>query len=218
MKTRNLFVATVIIAAIMAAFAFLTANQLPVGSELPTRWDFKGNPVKFMPALQAGLIPAGITLAIGILFAIIPAIEPLQDKLEGSEGLLRASWIGTVFLMLLTQAVICLPGWGISIPVNAVFFGTGALLILIGNALPKSRPGFFVGIRTPWTITDTDNWIATHRLGGRLFMLAGAAIMIAAVLPTPAEIVGIIVLAAVLTAALIPVIYSWWLWQSGKQA
>ena len=91
--------------------------------------------------------------------------------------------------------------------------GIGLLFLAIGNALPKSRPGFFVGIRTPWTIADTDIWIATHRLGGKLMMLAGAVLVLAGLLPTPAHLAVPVLLGCVLVAAVIPVTYSWWLWR-----
>ena len=87
----------------------------------------------------------------------------------------------------------------------------------IGNVLPKSRPGFFVGIRTPWTLTDTDNWIATHRLGGKLMMGAGVAIVVASLLPIPPETTAIVVLVAVAIGAGVPLVYSWWYRNRGKR-
>ena len=94
----------------------------------------------------------------------------------------------------------------------------GLLFVVIGNTLPKSRPGFFVGIRTPWTITDEDNWVATHRLGGKLFMLAGVALVIAALLDVSAGLRLAVMLGGTLLAALVPVVYSWWFWRSHRHA
>ena len=39
----------------------------------------------------------------------------------------------------------------------------------------KIRPNWFVGIRTPWTLSSELSWTKTHRLGGRLFVLVGIA-------------------------------------------
>jgi len=84
MKTRSLLLLNLLAVALMVGFAFWAAGQVPEGTELPTHWNAAGEIDDTMPALQALLLPAGLTLAIGVLFAIIPAIEPLQNKLEGS--------------------------------------------------------------------------------------------------------------------------------------
>ena len=169
-----------------------------------------------MPALQALLLPAGIALFIALVFAVIPAIEPLQNKLEGSAPLLRASWIATLALMVVLQGFVSAPIFGASPGPGVIIVLVGLLFVVLGNMLPKSRPGFFVGIRTPWTITDADNWIATHRLGGKLFLLAGLAMILVGLLDIPSEARVFVVLGSTIAAAAIPMVYSWWLWRSGR--
>lgn len=217
MNIRPLVTVSLVVAALLTIFAFYTAGLLPEGAELPIHWNASGVADDYAPALQALLIPVGLVLFITAIFWLIPRIEPLQEKLEGSAHVLRASWIGVLLLSVLIALTIGLPAYGVELPVKTVFVGTGVLLVMIGNALPKSRPGFFVGIRTPWAITDTDNWIATHRLGGRLFMLAGLAIILTGLMPLQAEKTAIVVTVAVLMAAIIPYLYSWWLWQKTKK-
>ena len=216
MNTKTPLIISGLLAAGMIAFAFATAARLPADTMLPTHWNAAGEPDDWSPALWALLMPAIVFAGVSLLLAFIPRLEPMQDRLQGSAPVLIASWIGMAILFVVIQATIGLPAYGIDIPINMIMLGTGLLLFILGNALPKSRPGFFVGIRTPWTITDTDNWIATHRLGGKLFMLAGAVIILASVMPVAAETFSFIVLAAVGLAALVPVAYSWWFWQRSK--
>ena len=218
MNVKRPLIASLAVAAAMALFAFVTAARLPADAVLPTHWNARGEPDSFSPAIWALLLPALLAAVTSLIFALIPRIEPLQDKLEGSAPLLRATWIGIMLLFLFIQGTIGLPAYGIEVPVNAIMIGVGLMLVMLGNALPKSRPGFFVGIRTPWAILDADNWIATHRLGGKLMMLTGVAIIIACVLPLSAEAIGIVVLVSVLSAALLPFVYSWWLWNNRSQA
>lgn len=215
MKTRGLLIASVLLAAAMAVFAFVTADRLPAGTMLPTHWNAAGEADGFSPALEALLFPAGMVLVLSALFAFIPRLEPLQDKLESSAPVLRATWIGILFLFALIELAIGLPAYGIDVPVNIIMLGVGALLIVLGNALPKSRPGFFVGIRTPWAILDTDNWVATHRLGGKLMLLAGVAIILGALLLPPEWQIAVTI-GSVLIAAFVPFLYSWWLWERAK--
>ncbi|WP_232367271.1 SdpI family protein [Altererythrobacter lutimaris] len=203
-----------VVVAAMVVFAFIAESRLPAGTELPIHWNAAGVPDDFAPALQALLLSPAILAGASVLFWLLPSLEPLQNKLEGSAPLLKVSWLGIILLMCILQAVVGLPAFGIEMPINAVLLGVGLLFLLIGNALPKSRPGFFVGIRTPWTITDTDNWIATHRLGGKLFMLAGAIIAALSLVPGILEMTAVVVVTAVLFAAFVPLVYSWWFWRT----
>ena len=49
----------------------------------------------------------------------------------------------------------------------------GSLFVLMGGLMGKIRPNWFVGIRTPWTLTSKVAWVRTHRLGGWLFLAQG---------------------------------------------
>ncbi len=212
MNTRPPLIASLMLAAIMAAFALYAASLLPAGAQLPTHWNAAGAVDDTSPAMTALLMPVGVVLFLAAIFAVIPRIDPLQDRLEASGDLLKAVWYAMLALMVLVQAMIAMPAFGQEPSADPIFIGVGVLFVVIGNMLPKSRPGFFVGIRTPWTLTDTDNWIATHRLGGRLFMMAGVAIALLAIVPLGPDARQAVLLAAVGVSALVPVLYSWWLW------
>lgn len=216
MKTQGLLIITLLIATAMAVLGLWATSGLPVGAELPTHWNVLGEVDQTMPALIALTIPPVMTLAIGLLFAAIPRIEPLQDKLDASAPLLRVAWIGVMALMVVIQAMIAGPALGYEIGLAGLLVVLGLMFIALGNFLPKSRPGFFVGIRTPWTITDTDNWIATHRIGGKLMILAGAAVMVMAILPLPAATIMPLAMGAILIATLFPVGFSWWYWRKHR--
>ena len=119
-------------------------------------------------------------------------------------------------LLVFVQAMIAGSALGYTIGPAALLVVIGLMFIALGNALPKSRPGFFVGIRTPWTITDTDNWIATHRIGGKLMMLAGAAVLVMAMLPFPLTMIMPLIVATIVLAALFPAGFSWWYWRTHR--
>jgi uncharacterized membrane protein len=130
---------------------------------------------------------------------------------------LRTTWLGILFIMAMIQLAVAAPAFGVKAPVALPLLAVGLFFLAIGNALPKSRPGFFIGIRTPWTITDTDNWIATHRLGGKLMMLAGLVIALCAVLPLGRELRVVLFFASIAAMVLPPLIFSWWFWHRKKQ-
>lgn len=217
MKTGRLFLISLGLFAAMVAFAFYAAGQVDPGTELPTHWNADGEVDGTMPALRALLFPAGMALLLSAIFAVLPRIEPLQDRLEGSAPLLRTAWIGNLLLMVFVQLFIGARAFGIEVEGHFVLVPVGLLFLFLGNMLPKSRPGFFVGIRTPWTIVDEDIWISTHRLGGKLMMLAGAVLVAMGVVPMSGEARAFVALGAILAAALVPVVFSWWQWDRKKR-
>ena len=216
MNVRPLFLASLLVAGLLALFGLYAASLLPAGTMLPVHWNAAGEADRFEPARQALLFAPGMLVAVAVVLALVPRLEPLQDRLEASAPALRVSWIGTIALTIFLQLFIAAPAFGIEPQASLVLVAVGALFVALGNVLPKTRPGFFVGIRTPWTIIDTDTWIATHRLGAKCFMLAGGLLIATALFNPPANWQTYIVLGAVGIAAVVPSLYSWWYWQSGK--
>lgn len=86
-------------------------------------------------------------------------------------------------------------------------FGFGLLFVLIGNYMPKIRQNRIMGIRVKWTLENEENWNVTHRFGGKIWVAAGLLCMIGGLLPTAA--MGVIFPAAIVTAAVVPCVYSY---------
>jgi len=210
---RPLILASALVAGGMALVSAIALSKLPPGTMLPTHWNAAGEADRFAEAGHALFMPVVLTIGVSAMMAALPRIEPLQTNLEGSAPLFRAAWAGLLGLFIGVEAMVAGPAFGWTPPGSLILVGLGIFLIAIGNMLPKSRPGFFVGIRTPWAIMDTDNWIATHRFGGWLFAGTGLGIVIVALLPIGAEQRGGIVTTALLSAALTPVVFSYLRWR-----
>ena len=216
MKVKPLLVTSLIVAGLLALFGVYAASLLPADARLPVHWNAAGEPDRFEPALSALLFAPALLVGISLLFAVVPRLEPLQDRLEGSAAALRTSWIAMIALLALLQFFTAAPAFGIDPPRQWVLMMVGALFLVIGNVLPKTRPGFFVGIRTPWTIIDTDTWIATHRLGAKCFIAAGAMMLLAGMIGVEGNAQVGVVIASVTLGAIVPAAYSWWHWQSKR--
>ena len=82
----------------------------------------------------------------------------------------------------------------------------GILFAVIGNYMPKTRMNATIGIKIPSTYSSEENWNATHRLAGKLWMAGG--ITMAALFWVPA-IWAIVVLFGILTVmVVVPMVYS----------
>ena len=59
-----------------------------------------------------------------------------------------------------------------------IYVGTGLLFVIVGNYLPKVKPNRTIGIRVVWALQDEENWSATHRFSGKIWVAAGLLSMI----------------------------------------
>lgn len=83
----------------------------------------------------------------------------------------------------------------------------GVLFMVIGNYLPKTRQNYTMGIKVPWALNNEENWNATHRFGGKVWVTGGVLFLFASLLPE--ELVPFVLLILVLILVLVPTLYSY---------
>lgn len=83
----------------------------------------------------------------------------------------------------------------------------GLLFVLIGNYMPKTRMNATIGIKVKWAYTSEENWNATHRFAGRLWVTGGLVLIPMSFLPGESAVA--ILLVITLLVALVPMWYSW---------
>ena len=65
----------------------------------------------------------------------------------------------------------------------------GVIFMIIGNYLPKCSQNVTMGIKISWTLKNEENWYATHRFAGKVWMIGGFVMMCAMFLPTPLSLI-----------------------------
>ena len=83
----------------------------------------------------------------------------------------------------------------------------GAMFIIMGNYMPKAKRNRTFGIKLRWTMANDDNWVATHRLAGKMFVIAGIVSFALAFLPATAMIISLVVILALVV--IVPIVYSY---------
>ena len=89
--------------------------------------------------------------------------------------------------------------------VVGILMGVG--FIIIGNYMPKAERNRTFGVKLKWTVANDDNWNATHRLAGKLFVVAGIISLITAFLPSTVMFIILTVQLVVIVA--VPTVYSY---------
>ncbi|MBR5322518.1 MAG: SdpI family protein [Clostridia bacterium] len=115
-------------------------------------------------------------------------------------------WIIPI-ISLFANGIIYMAAMGKEIePTGTVSILFGLLFIVIGNYLPKCRQSFTMGIKIKWTLANEENWNATHRVAGKLWVIGGIVILFGILLPFEAAMIAM--LGIILVMVLVPVIYS----------
>jgi hypothetical protein len=84
---------------------------------------------------------------------------------------------------------------------RAVVVLLGAVLVAIGNLLPRTRPNIAVGVRTTRTLTNAQLWQQVHRAGGYAMVGLGIVIVLTGLVLTH-DAVGPVVSTATIVAAM----------------
>lgn len=83
----------------------------------------------------------------------------------------------------------------------------GAAFVVIGNLMPKCRRNSTIGIKVKWALENEENWNATHRMGGRVWVAGGLLLMLGVFLP--AETMLWVMFPGLMAVAIIPAVYSY---------
>lgn len=198
----------IVVAAIVASAAVY--QRLP--ETIPTHWDMDGQPNGWSSRAFGAWFTPVLLLGMWALVRILPAIDPRGANYAKFGGAFEAI-IESLMLFLLGMHILILrAGLGQSAPVQRVApFGVGILLIVVGNLLPRMRPNWFIGIRTPWTLSSDRVWEKTHRFGGRVFVAGGLLIVLSAFASPQAA--SIVLVTVVVLAAAAVLIYSYAEWK-----
>ena len=95
-------------------------------------------------------------------------------------------------------------------------FAMGVFFVVLGNVLPRTRPNWLLGIRTPWTLSSDRVWERTHRVGGYLMLGAGLVAILAGLLvPDRAMFV---MMGGITVAALGSIVYSYAVWRKERES
>ncbi len=207
--SKKLFIVP-IISLLIAAIAY---PQLP--AEIAIHFDFQGVPNNYAAKWFVFMIPL-LSLLLTAMAEVLPKMDPKSaNYARFPKAYQLIHWL--VNLMLLGANVFTIL-FALSYQFNMGFFiapTVGLMFVILGNYMPKFKQSFFVGIKTPWALSDEENWYKTHRFGGKLWMIGGVLLMIIPFLP---ESVGIpLLFANIALMVLAPFIYSYLIFRKKQQ-
>ena len=161
----------------MFVAAGVTWSSAP--DRIPVHWGVSDEPDRYAGKFEGLLLLPLVALGLYVLLLVLPRVDPRKEHYARFQGVYTILRTLIVAIMAGTFAIVVLWARGVHVDTFVVVgLMIGLLFMVLGNYMGKLRSTWFVGIRTPWTLSSEESWNKTHRLGGRLFFVFGLALAI----------------------------------------
>ena len=209
---RTLFM-VVLLALAGLAISLVAFQNLP--EMVPSHWNMAGEVDDTMPRSIIAIMMPGLILFLGLLLLYIPNIDPLRANVDRFRNVYDWFIVGISAFLLYLHVLIILAGLGAEFNLTYLLIPAFSLgMFGIGLVLERTKPNWFIGIRTPWTLSSPTVWDKTHRLASLLFKLSGGITFISFLFSPQAAFVSMT--GSILIAALASVIYSYFAYRQEK--
>jgi uncharacterized membrane protein len=167
---------------------FLAAVTLYGWTHLPEQiaihFDSSGQPDSTAGKLPGLLLIPAISAGLYVLFRYLPEIDPLGDNIEEFRPEYNLVMVSVLGLLTYVQALIVSWNLGFSFSMSqALVPAVAALYYIVGEVVGEAEQNWFIGIRTPWTLSSEEVWNKTHEKSEPLFKAAGLTALLGVVFP-----------------------------------
>ncbi|MEM4260295.1 MAG: SdpI family protein [Candidatus Woesearchaeota archaeon] len=188
---KAVYIISVIIIIISIITAVYFYQYMP--DRMAIHWNSRGDVDDYTSKfLGLFLIPI-ISVVCFLLFIFIPKLDPLKKNFKKFED--YYDFFIFVFLLFLLYLFILTIMWNLGYYFNmmSMIIPSFALLFYcIGVLIHHAKQNWFVGIRTPWTLSNEEVWNKTHRVGGILFRIVAFISLFGLLFPRYAFIIFIL--------------------------
>ncbi|ADF37944.1 SdpI family protein [Priestia megaterium] len=175
---------------------------------MPIHWGANGEADGFATKINAMILTVGIMVLIYFIIAFVPRIDPRKENYKYFSKTYNILLNAVLLLFFFVNMSTILQGLGYNVPMSYIApIMAGLVFIIIGNYLQRVRSNYFMGIRTPWTLSNENVWKKTHRLSGKIFFIGGLLILISAFLPDGYK--SVIMWGSIVLCVAIPYLYSY---------
>ncbi|MCK5490224.1 MAG: SdpI family protein [Candidatus Pacebacteria bacterium] len=146
--------------------------------QMASHWNEKGEVNGYMSKFWGVFFTPFLSLGLIGIFLLIPKIDPLKSNIEK----FRRYYDEFIVLVLLFLSYVHLLTifWNLGYRFNMttmIFLMIAPLFYYSGILMENAKRNWFIGIRTPWTLSSETVWDKTHKIGGKLFKLCGALVI-----------------------------------------
>lgn len=196
-----------IITIIFLSFAFSIYYYPQLPEEMASHWNARGEVDGYMSKQVCAFLMPCIIAGVFLLFLLIIQIDPLKANIKKFKNYYYGFIIAMCLFLFGIHWWMMLWNIGVKVSVNRVMpAAIGALYFFIGYIMKNFKRNWFMGIRTPWTLSNEIVWKRTHEVSGKLFMVSSVIAMCGVFFP---KYSFLLVLVPVLATAVFAIVYSY---------
>jgi len=137
---------------------------------MASHWNAQGNVDGYLSKNIALFFIPVFSLFLWLLFLILPIIDPYKKNLAQFRPNFNIFIV--LFFTFFAYLYFLTIFWNLGFRFNLIRYLSPAFAVLFfdtGILISRSKRNWFIGIRTPWTLSSDKIWAKTHHLGGKLF-------------------------------------------------
>ena len=215
MSTRNTIFITIFLIVFAVTFSLSVYGRLP--EQMASHWNTTNQVDGYISRFWGAFLMPVISVGMLLLFLVIPKIDPLKANIAKFREYFNAFIVLIIGFMVYMHILTML--WNLGYDRfnmgAAMLPAMGLIFIFAGIMMRQAKRNFFIGIRTPWTLSSDHVWDETHRLGSILFIASGILALFGAFFPDYAIW---FIMVPVLGSTLFLLVYSYILYQRETNA
>lgn len=179
LKTEIIPIIFLVLSIVLSFYFF---QNFPV--KVATHWNTHGQPDGYTGKTFAAFFFPVLNVGIYLLMLLIPLADPKKQNYKYFRHIYHIIKGALVVFMTVIYFIISLNALNYNLPVNILVpIGVGILFVILGYYLKDVKPNWFMGIRTPWTLSSDRVWAKTHKFGSKVFITCGLLIILASIFP-----------------------------------
>ncbi len=205
MKKKDLVLTLVSSAVVLLPMLVGTILWSRLPDQIPTNFDLNGQVKNYS---EKGFVVYVIPffILVGHLLSSLRVSAKKAEKAEIAAALFQ--WICPAVSLIVYVDVY---GKALGLPIDSallVQLSIGFLIAVMGLAMPHCSRESRIGYKLPWTLRSDENWEATHRRAGRLWIICAALICVNAFVMRGDKNGMAIFVVLLLAAVILPILYS----------
>ena len=184
--------------------------------EIPIHWNIAGEVDDYGSALTLLIFPV-VSFFTALLLYFLPKIDPKGENIEKSGPILPILMVLIALLMLGIEIIIVMAINGSNILNMMTFISLlfAVLFTVMGYYMPRIKPNYMLGIRTPWTLYSEKSWVKTHTASKNWFIANGILFLVCMPLSEPYNILIPLLFMAIVMIGI--VVYSYVVYAEEKK-
>jgi len=182
MNTKTTLIIVVLLLLITFGASAVFSKSLP--DTMVSHWNAQGQADGYSSKTTALLLLPVMQIFIVLLIMILPRLDPLKRNIDTFQPQYNVFVVCFSIFFTYLHVLTLVFNTGVRMEfVSWMMPGMGLLFIAVGELIKVAKPNYFIGIRTPWTLSNHLVWEDTHRVGGIAFKVCGALCILGAFFP-----------------------------------